>query len=99
MEVEAVFGQLKWNKGYKRFRHKVLDKIVMDLGILAIAFNIGKMICKQKKAKKGRDGMNYKTDKGRKWNFMSDTFIIGWINHKKETKNKKVRGCPFQTPS
>jgi len=99
VEVEAVFGQLKWNKGYKRFRHKVLDKIIMDFGILAIAFNIGKMICKQKKAKKGRDGMNYKTDKGRKWNFMSDTFIIGWINHKKETKNKKVRGCPFQTPS
>ena len=83
MKVEAVFGQIKWNKGYKRFRHKGLDKIIMDFGILAIAFNIGKMINKQKKTKIGRDGMNYKTDKGRKWSFMSDTFIICWINHKK----------------
>lgn len=65
--VEAVFGQIKWNKGYKRFRHKGLDKIVMDFGILAIAFNIGKMISKQKKAQKGRNGRDYKTDKGRKW--------------------------------
>ena len=55
MEVEAVFGQIKWNKGYKRFRHKGLDKITMDFGILAIAFNIGKMISKQKKAKKGKE--------------------------------------------
>lgn len=55
MEVEAVFGQIKWNKGYKRFRHKGLDKITMDFGILAIAFNIGKMISKQKKAKKGNE--------------------------------------------
>lgn len=47
------------------FRHKGLDKIVMDFGI----FNIGKMISKQKKAKKGRNGRNYKTDKGRKWSF------------------------------
>ena len=34
--------------------------------------------------------MNYKADKGRKWSFMSDTFIISWINHKKETINKKT---------
>ena len=39
VEVEAVFGQIKWNKEYKRFRHKGLEKIVMDFGILAIAFN------------------------------------------------------------
>lgn len=99
VEVEAVFGQIKWNKGYKRFRHKGLDKIIIDFGILAIAFNIGKIISKQKKAKKGRDGMNYKTHKGRKWSFMRNTFIIYGINHKKETKNKKRRGCPFRTPS
>lgn len=87
VEVEAVFGQIKWNKGYKRFRHKGLDKIVMDFGILAIAFNIGTMISKQKKAKKERKGRHYKTDKGRKWSFMRDIFISCWINHKKETKN------------
>lgn len=39
--------------------------------------------------------MNYKTHKGRKGSFMRNTFITGWINHKKEIKKKKVRGCPF----
>lgn len=38
VKVEAVFGQIKWDKGYKRFRHVGFDKIVMDFGILAIAF-------------------------------------------------------------
>ena len=99
VEVEAVFGQIKWNKGYKRFRHKGLENIVMDFGILAIAFNIGKMISKKKKDKKGRNGKDYKTDKGRKSSFMRDIFISCWINHKKETKKKKVRGYPFRTPS
>ena len=42
VEVEAAFGQIKWNKGYKRFRHTGLDRIIMDFGIMAIAFNIGK---------------------------------------------------------
>ena len=95
MEVEAVFGQIKWNKEYKRFRHKGLEKIVMDFGILAIAFNIGKMICKQKKAKKGRDGKDYKTDKGRKLSFMRGIFISCWINHK---KRKKLEGTLFGHP-
>ena len=95
VEVEAVFGQIKWNKEYKRFRHKGLEKIVMDFGILAIAFNIGKMICKQKKAKKGRDGKDYKTDKGRKLSFMRGIFISCWINHK---KRKKLEGTLFGHP-
>lgn len=41
VEVEAAFGQIKWNKGYKRFRHTGLDRIIMDFGIMAIV-NIGK---------------------------------------------------------
>ncbi|MFR1134302.1 transposase [Bacteroides xylanisolvens] len=47
VEVEAIFGQIKCNKGYKRFRHTGLDKIIMDFGILTIVFNIGKMINKR----------------------------------------------------
>lgn len=45
----------------------------MDFGILAIAFR--KMVSRQKKAKKERNGRDYKTDKGRKWSFMGDIFI------------------------
>jgi transposase len=43
VEPEAVFGQMKFNKAYKRFRHRGFDKVNMDLGIFAIAFNLLKM--------------------------------------------------------
>ena len=59
VEPESVFGQMKYNKSYNRFRHIGVDKVKMDFGIFAIAFNILKMykmrgfcpktlICKQK---------------------------------------------------
>lgn len=59
VEPESVFGQMKYNKSYNRFRHIGIDKVKMDFGIFAIAFNILKMykvkgfcpktlICKQK---------------------------------------------------
>lgn len=43
VEPEAVFGQIKFNKAYKRFRHKGFEKINMDFGVFAIAFNLLKM--------------------------------------------------------
>ena len=43
IEPEAVFGQMKFNKAYKRCRHKGFEKINMDFGVFAIAFNLLKM--------------------------------------------------------
>ena len=43
IEPEAVFGQTKYNKAYKMFRHFGKDKVNMDFAFFAIAFNIGKM--------------------------------------------------------
>lgn len=43
VEPEAVFGQMKSNMGYKRFRHFGLDKVFMDLAFFAIGFNIKKL--------------------------------------------------------
>ena len=43
IEPEAVFGQMKYNMGYKRFRHFGKDKVTMDFAFFAIAFNIKKM--------------------------------------------------------
>ena len=40
---EAVFGQMKNNMHYKRFRHFGKDKVTMDSAFFAIAFNIKKM--------------------------------------------------------
>lgn len=42
-EPEAVFGQMKANMQYKRFRHFGKDKVTMDFAFFAIAFNIKKM--------------------------------------------------------
>lgn len=43
IEPEAVFGQMKTNKYYKRFRHAGFAKVNMDFGIFAIAFNLQKL--------------------------------------------------------
>ena len=46
IEPEAVFGQMKYNMQYKRFRHIYKDKVTMDFAFFAIAFNIKKMCAK-----------------------------------------------------
>lgn len=43
LEPEPVFGQIKWNKKYRRFRHFMRSRILMDLAVYFIAFNIAKM--------------------------------------------------------
>ncbi|EDV05066.1 putative transposase, IS4 family [Bacteroides intestinalis DSM 17393] len=53
IEPEAVFGQMKYNMAYRRFRHKGEDKVTMDFAFFAIAFNIKKMCAKLLKAGKG----------------------------------------------
>lgn len=41
-EVEQMFGQLKGNKGFKRFLLKGLDKIEVELGLVFLSMNIMK---------------------------------------------------------
>ena len=53
IEPEAVFGQMKYNMAYRRFRHVGEDKVTMDFAFFAIAFNIKKMCAKLRKAGKG----------------------------------------------
>jgi transposase len=43
IEPEAVFGQIKFDMAYRRFRHFGKDKVTMDFAFLAIAFNLKKM--------------------------------------------------------
>ena len=50
IEPEAVFGQMKYDMHYKRFRHFGKDKVTMDFAFFATAFNIKKMIAKMKRA-------------------------------------------------
>ena len=53
IEPEAVFGQMKYNMAYRRFRHVGENKVRMDFAFFAIAFNIKKMCAKLRKAGKG----------------------------------------------
>ena len=49
IEPEAVFGQIKYNMQYKRFRHFGKDKVTMDFAFFAMAFNLKKMAAKMPK--------------------------------------------------
>lgn len=42
-EVEQTFGQLKGNKGFKRFLLKGLPKVSIEIGLLSIAHNFQKL--------------------------------------------------------
>jgi transposase len=42
-DVEAVFGQLKHNKNFKRFMLRGLDKVAIETGLLAVAMNLKKL--------------------------------------------------------
>lgn len=50
LEPEPVFGQLKHNHGYTRFRHFSKAKVEMDLGFVFMALNILKMHRTRQKA-------------------------------------------------
>ena len=50
LEPEPVFGQLKHNHGYTRFRHFGKSKVEMDLGFVFMALNILKLYRNMKKS-------------------------------------------------
>ena len=43
-DVEAVFGNIKQNKGFKRFILRGLQKVEIEVGLLAIANNLAKKV-------------------------------------------------------
>jgi len=43
VEPEAVFGQIKYNKGFNRFKLKGIEGVKLEFGLIAIALNIAKM--------------------------------------------------------
>ena len=42
IDVEPVFGQIKWNRGFKRFLLRGMDKVTCEFGLVAIAHNLKK---------------------------------------------------------
>ena len=48
IEPEAVFGNIKFNHGFKRFRLKSTEKVAVEWGLVAIAHNLRKYIAQKK---------------------------------------------------
>jgi len=46
IEPEAVFGQLKSNNRFNRFKLRTLPKVNVEFGLAAIAHNLRKMAAK-----------------------------------------------------
>ena len=44
-DVEPVFGNIKYNKGFKRFMLTGCDKVEIEAGLLSIAHNLKKWSC------------------------------------------------------
>ncbi len=47
IEPEAVFGQIKYNKGFNRFKLAGIEGVKLEFALIAIALNISKMAKKQ----------------------------------------------------
>ena len=45
---EGIFGQIKWNMGFKRFLLRGLEKVDLEWGLLCFALNIKRMNKKDK---------------------------------------------------
>lgn len=43
IEIESVFGDIKWNQGYRRFRLRGLKKVNVEFGLLSMAHNMKKI--------------------------------------------------------
>jgi transposase len=43
-EVEQTFGQIKWNKKFKRFLLRGIPKVTTEIGLIALAHNFQKLI-------------------------------------------------------
>jgi transposase len=53
IEPEAVFGQIKYNKGFNRFKLRGIEGVNLEFGLVAIALNIRKI------ARKMAESANY----------------------------------------
>lgn len=49
IEPEAVFGNIKFNHGFKRFKLKSTEKVSVEWGLVAIAHNLRKYIVQKLK--------------------------------------------------
>ena len=43
VDVESVFGDIKWNQGYRRFKLRGKEKVKVEMGLVSISHNLKKL--------------------------------------------------------
>lgn len=96
IEPEAVFGQMKFNKQYKRFRHRGIDKVQMDFAIFVMAFNLQKLFRRLggEIIRGGKTG-NYEPNQGYKSKMKGEFREIKMYGEQTEVlrRQRKNKGC------
>ena len=42
IQAEGAFGEIKWNRGYKRLRRRGMEGVILELGLISCGFNLYK---------------------------------------------------------
>ena len=90
---EGIFGQIKWNMGFKRFLLRGLEKVDLEWGLLCFALNI-KRINKKEKEKLKEIAMAKAISISKKYNKLLEQkiqLLSSWIFW--------LSGSYFRTPS
>lgn len=51
IQAEGTYGNLKWNKSYKRIRRKGIENVILEFALIACGYNLFKYNCKQNRVK------------------------------------------------
>ena len=52
IQAEGAYGEIKWNRGYKRIHRRGINSVIMELGLISCGFNLHKYHLKQMSAQK-----------------------------------------------
>ena len=50
IQAEGVFGEIKWNRGYRRLHRRGIEGVILELGLISCGFNLHKYHLKKLEA-------------------------------------------------
>ena len=51
IQAEGTYGNIKWNRAYKRIRRKGLERVILEFSLITCGYNLYKYNCKQNRLK------------------------------------------------
>ena len=52
IQAEGVYGEIKWNRGYKRIYRRGINSVLLELGLISCGFNLHKYHLKRMAAQR-----------------------------------------------